>query len=83
MSATGQGVVAVEPNGPPFYGAVPAPPELWRGVGGVSDDQLTYDRRRRRADLSPKKEEKPQGKDLEACWVASAPHKLRAWQAFR
>jgi len=28
------------------------------------------------ADLSPKREEKPQGADLEACWAPGAPHKL-------
>jgi pimeloyl-ACP methyl ester carboxylesterase len=28
------------------------------------------------ADLAPKREEKPQGADLEACWFASVPHKL-------
>jgi pimeloyl-ACP methyl ester carboxylesterase len=72
-----KGVVAVEPNGPPFYGAVPAPAGAMARRWGVSDDELTYaPPAKTAADLSPKREEKPQGKDLEACWIASVPHKL-------
>jgi pimeloyl-ACP methyl ester carboxylesterase len=72
-----KGLVAVEPNGPPFYGAVPAPAGAIARRWGVSDDQLTFDPpAKTAADLSPKREEKPQGKDLEACWIASVPHKL-------
>jgi pimeloyl-ACP methyl ester carboxylesterase len=72
-----KGIVAVEPNGPPFYGAAPAPTATLARRWGVSDDPLTYDPpANAAADLSPKREEKPQGKDLETCWVASVPRKL-------
>jgi len=72
-----KGIVAVEPNGPPFYAAAPAPTGTLARRWGVSDDPLTYDPpAKAAADLAPKREEKPQGKDLETCWVANMPHKL-------
>jgi len=72
-------VVAVEPSGPPFYNEAPAATP-GQGIArnfGISYDHLTYDPPvASAADLGPKREEQPQGKDLDACWVASSPHKL-------
>jgi pimeloyl-ACP methyl ester carboxylesterase len=72
-------VIAVEPAGPPFYNVVPtatSDPAAARRYG-VAFDRLTYDPPVKGiADLAPKREEKPQGQDLQACWLASAPHKL-------
>jgi pimeloyl-ACP methyl ester carboxylesterase len=71
-----KGIVAVEPNGPPFYGAAPAATGLARRWG-IGDAPLTYEPLVRDVmDLAPKREGKPQGDGLEACWSASVPHKL-------
>ena len=74
-----KGIIAVEPSGPPFYNASPlaaSTPGLVR-PWGVSYDRLTYDPPVKEAsDLAPKQEEKPQGPDLEPCWLAGSPHKL-------
>ncbi len=71
-----KGIVAVEPNGPPFYAAVPAVAGLARRWG-ISDAPLTYKPPVRAVtDLAPKQEAKPQGADLDACWSASVPHQL-------
>ena len=70
-------IVAVEPNGPPFYGAAPAVTGTLARRWGISDDRLTYDPPVSGvADLAPRRDEKPQAADLEACWSASVPHKL-------
>ena len=72
-------VIAVEPAGPPFYNVVPtatSDPAAARQYG-VAFDHLTYDPPvKNMADLAPKREDKPRGKDLQACWMASVPHKL-------
>jgi pimeloyl-ACP methyl ester carboxylesterase len=70
-------IIAVEPNGPPFYGAPPAVTGTIARRWGISDHHLTYDPPASGvADLAPKREETPQAADLEACWSAGAPHKL-------
>ena len=74
-----KGIIAVEPSGPPFYNEAPgATPG--QGIArnfGISYDHLNYDPPvNGAADLAPKREEHPQGKDLVACWAASVPHKL-------
>jgi len=72
-----KGIVAVEPNGPPFYGAVPAATGTLARRWGIGDAPLTYEPPvRDAADLAPKREEKPQDDGLEACWFAGVPHKL-------
>ena len=44
---------------------------------GLTFGPLTYDPPVKGiADLAPKREDKPRGPDLEACWMASVPHKL-------
>ena len=72
-------VIAVEPAGPPFYNVVPtatSDPAAARQYG-VAFDHLAYDPPvKSMADLAPKREDKPRGKDLQACWMASSPHKL-------
>jgi pimeloyl-ACP methyl ester carboxylesterase len=72
-------VIAVEPAGPPFYNVVPTAtndPAAARRYG-VAFDHMTYDPPVKDiTDLAPKREDKPRGKDLQACWMASVPHKL-------
>ncbi|MSV34296.1 MAG: hypothetical protein EXQ47_01685 [Bryobacterales bacterium] len=74
-----KGIVAVEPAGPPFYNTVPtatADPTALRTYG-VAYDHLTYDPPVKNvSDLAPKREDKPQAADLQACWVATVPHKM-------
>jgi pimeloyl-ACP methyl ester carboxylesterase len=74
-----KGIIAVEPSGPPFYNVFPlaaGAPGLVR-QWGVSYDHLTYDPPIKDAsDLAAKREEKPQGPDLEPCWFAGSPHRL-------
>src|SRR5665213_2704781 len=72
-----KGIVAVEPNGPPFYGTAPAATGTVVRRWGIGDAPLTYEPPvNDAADLAPKREGKPQGAGLEACWFASLPHKL-------
>ena len=72
-------VIAVEPAGPPFYNVVPTAtndPAAARRYG-VAFDHLTFDPPVKDiADFAPKREDKPQSADLQACWVAGAHHKL-------
>jgi pimeloyl-ACP methyl ester carboxylesterase len=74
-----KGIIAVEPNGPPFYNAVPlATPNA--GIArnwAIAYDHLTFEPAVKDvADLAPKREEHPQAPDLDACWFAGVPHKL-------
>ncbi len=72
-------IIAVEPSGPPFFNVVPTTigePVLAR-KWGLAFDHLTYDPPvTDPAELAPKREEKAQGQDLQACWFAGSPHKL-------
>jgi len=74
-------IVAVEPNGPPFFAVenVPAP-EWFRdapaavNVWGITAMPLTYDPPAARpADLAASREERPDGPDLVRCWLQRAP----------
>jgi pimeloyl-ACP methyl ester carboxylesterase len=74
-----RGIVAVEPSGPPFYNELPTPSAA--GVVarqfGIALDRLTYDPPvNSAADLSPRREAKPQAEGLVSCWSAAVPHKL-------
>ena len=70
-------IIAVEPNGPPFYNEVPAPAGMRARPWGISVGPLRYDPPLQDpAGLAPKRETKPQGPGLAACWSAGAPHKL-------
>src|SRR5207302_3666897 len=75
-----KGIVAVEPNGPPFYNVVPTAPAaepVLTKPWGLSYIPLTYDPPvRDAADFAVKREERAQGPDLIACWVTSTKHKL-------
>ena len=74
-----KGIIAVEPNGPPFYNVVPTASNDPAAVRkfALAFDHLTYDPPvRELADLAPKREDRPQGADLQACWFPSTPHKL-------
>jgi len=73
-----KGIIAVEPNGPPFYNEVPTAVDssIARDFG-IAFDRLTYDPPVSSAtDLAPKRENHPQGAELDACWFPSVPHKL-------
>jgi pimeloyl-ACP methyl ester carboxylesterase len=74
-----KGIIAVEPNGPPFYNAAPlaAGNSGVARIWGIAYDHLTYDPAvKESADFAPRQEAHPQGTDLDACWSASIPHKL-------
>jgi pimeloyl-ACP methyl ester carboxylesterase len=75
-----KGIVAVEPNGPPFYNVVPTAPAAAPVLSkpwGIAYIPLTYDPPvTDAAEFRVKLEDRPQGPDLIACWVPSAPRKL-------
>jgi pimeloyl-ACP methyl ester carboxylesterase len=74
-------VVAVEPNGPPFFNVenVPAP-EWFRNAAsqmrpwGITADPLAYSPAAGKpADLAIIQQDKPDGPDLVRCWLQKAP----------
>jgi pimeloyl-ACP methyl ester carboxylesterase len=74
-----KGIVAVEPNGPPFYNVGPGAPAdgVFARGWGLSYLPLTYDPPvKDPTELAPRRENKPQGADLIACWVEGTRHKL-------
>lgn len=80
-------IVAVEPNGPPFYNVEnlgnvknAAAPEWFRDAAtqarpwGVTADPLTYSPPARKpSDLAIVRQDKPDAPDLSRCWVQAAP----------
>ena len=77
-------IVAVEPNGPPFFNVenVPAP-EWFRDVApqtrpwGVTADPLAYSPAAATAsDLAIVQQDKPDGPDLVRCWMQRTPARL-------
>lgn len=74
-----KGIIAAEPAGPAFHNVAPtatSDPGAVRKFG-IAFDHLTYDPPVKDiTDLAPKREDKPQAADLQACWVAGVPHKL-------
>jgi pimeloyl-ACP methyl ester carboxylesterase len=70
--ASVKGIVAVEPNGPPFQNAITGdePARAW----GIADIPLTYDPPVREGDaLRPVRDDKPDGRDLITCWRQPDP----------
>jgi pimeloyl-ACP methyl ester carboxylesterase len=74
-------VIAVEPNGPPFFNVenVPAP-EWFRNAAsqmrpwGITADPLAYSPSAgKAADLAIIQQDKPDGPDLVRCWMQKAP----------
>ena len=77
-------ILAVEPNGPPFFNVenVPAP-EWFRDVApqtrpwGVTADPLAYSPAAAKAsDLAIVQQDKPDGPDLVRCWMQRTPARL-------
>ena len=77
-------ILAVEPNGPPFFNVqnVPAP-EWFRDDAtqtrpwGITADSLAYSPTAATAsDLSIVREDKPDGSDLARCWMQKTPARL-------
>jgi pimeloyl-ACP methyl ester carboxylesterase len=67
-----KGIIAIEPNGPPFQNAVTNEDKArpW----GVTDIPLTYDPPAPKPDdIAPVRETKPDGPDLTACWKQPEP----------
>ncbi len=75
-----KGVVAVEPNGPPFQNAVTGAERA--RAWGLTDIPLTYDPPvRDAAELKPIREPSDDGRDLTTCWRQSdPPHRLSKLQ---
>jgi pimeloyl-ACP methyl ester carboxylesterase len=73
-----KGIVAVEPNGPPFYDVLHRmTPGARVRPSGLSFGHLTYDPPVNTInDLGPKQEEQAQDPNLQRCWFASTTHKL-------
>jgi pimeloyl-ACP methyl ester carboxylesterase len=74
-----KGIVAVEPNGPPFYNVVPtvAGEPAFGKPWGIGFGPLTYDPPiKDPKELTLKREPQPQGKDLLACWFLETPRRL-------
>ncbi|HUK35174.1 MAG TPA: alpha/beta hydrolase, partial [Vicinamibacterales bacterium] len=70
-----KGIVAVEPNGPPFQNAITG--EERARPWGLTDIALTYDPPIRDvADLRPQREEVSDGPNLVACWRQGTAHRL-------
>jgi pimeloyl-ACP methyl ester carboxylesterase len=74
-----KGIVAVEPNGPPFDDVVPVatdapvPSRAW----GIAYLPLTFDPPvTDPAQLAPQRQAQPDGPDLLACWVPATARKL-------
>ena len=74
-----KGIIAAEPSGPPFSNTPPLAAndhDLARPWGPASD-HLTYDPPiKDPSELSPRREDQPQGPDLQRCWFAGTPHRL-------
>ena len=74
-------IVAVEPNGPPFYNVENTGAQGWfrdapsmQRPWGVTADPLTYSPRAEKAsDLSIVRQEKADGPDLSRCWMQRSP----------
>jgi pimeloyl-ACP methyl ester carboxylesterase len=74
-------IVAVEPNGPPFYNVENTGAPGWfrdapsiQRPWGVTADPLTYSPRAEKAsDLSVVRQEKADGPDLSRCWMQGSP----------
>jgi pimeloyl-ACP methyl ester carboxylesterase len=77
-------VVAVEPNGPPFFAVENIPqPEWFRDAAsptntwGISAVPLAYSpSATKAADLSIVRQDKPDGPDLVKCWMQTSPTRL-------
>jgi len=74
-----KGIIAVEPNGPPFYNVPPlTPADAFSRPWGLSYTPLTYDPpvTDPAADLQLRREDSPQGRDLNVCWFPVTPRRL-------
>ncbi len=74
--ASVKGIVAIEPNGPPFQNAITG--EDRARAWGLADIPLTYEPAvREAAELRPERETAADGPGLTTCWRQSAPaHRL-------
>lgn len=71
-----RGIVAVEPNGPPFRNEGPASSASPRNFG-IAYDRLQYAPPvNDAASFAPKREDRPQADGLAPCTLPSIPHKL-------
>ena len=71
-------IVAVEPSGPPFFGAPPpwgdSDPDKLSRPWGLTTTPLTYDPPlKESSDLAKVQEAKPEGRDLVRCWRQAEP----------
>src|SRR5205807_1849711 len=74
-------IVAVEPNGPPFFDVENVPPPDWFRYAatparpwGITAVSLSYSPPSASAsDLAIAQQEKPDGPDLSRCWMQKAP----------
>ena len=77
-------ILAVEPNGPPFFNVQNVPAPEWflddttqTRPWGITADPLAYSPTAATAsDLSIVREDKPNGSDLVRCWMQRAPARL-------
>jgi pimeloyl-ACP methyl ester carboxylesterase len=80
-----RGIIAVEPNGPPFYENVTVGPPDWfkdgplARVWGIARGPLTYSPAASRAeDLRPVRQTHADGPDLVRCWLQPEPARTLA-----